>query len=150
MRCAIGRSGMITASQKREGDGASPVGVWPLRRVYYRADRLPTPHTVLPVQAIAADDGWCDAPNDPRYNRPVRHPYGASAEQMWRDDAVYDVVVVLGHNDDPVVPGGGSAIFLHVAHVDYRPTEGCIALALPDLLQVLALAAPGDGLEITY
>lgn len=150
MRCAIGRSGMIASAHKREGDGASPVGVWPLRRVYFRADRLSAPRTGLPVQALSPDDGWCDSPDDPHYNRPVRHPYGASAERLWRDDAVYDVIVVLGHNDDPVVPGGGSAIFLHVAHADYRPTEGCIALALPDLLQVLALASSGAALEIAF
>ncbi len=134
-RCALGRRGVL--AEKREADGATPAGCWPIRRVLYRADRLPAPATRLPLSAIAADDGWCDDPADARYNRPVRLPYPASAERLWRDDGLYDVVAVLGFNLDPVRPGAGSAIFLHRAGRDYGPTEGCVALALPDLLAVL-------------
>lgn len=147
-RCALGRGGVRAAADKREGDGASPAGIWPLRRALYRADRLAAPNTALPLAPIAADDGWCDAPTDPLYNHPVRLPYPASAERMAREDHVYDLVVILGHNDDPVIPGAGSAIFWHLAWPDYRPTEGCVALALPDMLRALAAAAPGDALEI--
>jgi L,D-peptidoglycan transpeptidase YkuD (ErfK/YbiS/YcfS/YnhG family) len=132
----IGRSGV--RADKREGDDATPIGRFPIRRVLYRADRGARPATALPVAAIAADDGWCDAPTDPAYNRPVKLPYPASAETMTRADRLYDVVVVLGHNDDPVVPGAGSAIFLHVAPEDGGPTAGCIALAPDDLREVLA------------
>ncbi|GAA0572292.1 L,D-transpeptidase family protein [Caenispirillum bisanense] len=146
-RCALGKGGIV--ADKREGDGGTPVGRFPLRQVFYRPDRLPAPPaTALPVQAIAPADGWCDAPDDPAYNRPVTLPYPASAEAMWREDAVYDVVVVLGHNDDPPVPGLGSCIFLHVARPGYAPTEGCVALALPDLLAVLAECRPGDCLSV--
>ncbi len=147
VRCALGRSGVIAAERKREGDGASPLGVWPIQRVLYRADRGSAPVTALRVSAIAADDGWCDAPNDPAYNRPVRLPYPASCERMWRDDEVYDIVVILGHNDPPQA-GFGSAIFLHCARPDFSPTEGCIALARADLEALLALAGPGAVLEI--
>jgi L,D-peptidoglycan transpeptidase YkuD (ErfK/YbiS/YcfS/YnhG family) len=146
-RCALGRGGVIAAERKREGDGASPLGVWPLLRVLYRADHGPAPFTGLPVAAILEDDGWCDAPGDPAYNRPVRLPYPASCERMWRDDEVYDIVCVLGHNDPPRA-GLGSAIFLHCARPDYRPTEGCIALARADLEALLALAGPGAWVEI--
>ena len=148
VRCALGRNGVKPASEKREGDGASPAGVWPMRRALWRADRLARPATALPLASIAEADGWCDEPGDPSYNRPVRLPYPASAERLWRDEAVYDVIVVLGHNDDPPIAGMGSAIFLHVAKPDYAPTAGCIAVALPDLLQMLALAEPGDAVEI--
>lgn len=148
MRCAIGRSGMIAAAEKREGDGASPLGIWPIRYVLYRPDKGPPPTTALPVRPIAADDGWCDAPDDPAYNRPVKRPYPASHEALWREDGLYDLIVVLGHNDDPPIAGLGSAIFLHLARPDYGPTEGCIALSRPDLETVLALARPGDALEI--
>ncbi len=137
-RCTIGRGGIH--HQKREGDGVSPIGAWPMRRLLYRPDRLTRPTTRLPVAAIAPEDGWCDAPTDPRYNQPVPLPYPASAEHLWREDGVYDLIVPLGYNDDPVVAGAGSAIFLHLARPDWRPTEGCIALALPDLLEVLAEA----------
>jgi L,D-peptidoglycan transpeptidase YkuD (ErfK/YbiS/YcfS/YnhG family) len=147
-RCALGRNGVIAAADKREGDGASPLGVWPLRRVLYRPDRGPVPRTALPVQPIALDDGWCDAPGDAAYNRPVRRPYPASSEALWREDGLYDLVVVLGHNDDPPTPGLGSAIFLHLARPDFGPTEGCVALGRSDLESLLALARPGDALAI--
>lgn len=146
LRCALGRSGVV--ADKHEGDGGTPIGCWELRRVLYRPDRLAPPPTALAVTAIAKDDGWCDEPSHADYNRPVALPHPARCERMWRDDGLYDVVVVLGHNDDPPVAGAGSAIFLHVAKPDYGPTEGCVALALPDLLMVLAQAAPGDRLCI--
>lgn len=145
-RCAVGRGAI--AREKREGDGVTPVGRWPIRHVLYRADRVEKPDTPFDCAEIRADDGWCDDPADPAYNRPVRLPYAASHERMTRDDGLYDVVVVLGHNDDPVVPGAGSAVFLHVARDDYGPTEGCVALALPDLLDVLRTAAPGSAVDV--
>ncbi len=144
--CVLGRSGII--ADKQEGDGGTPVGRFPLRRVLYRADHLPTPATVLPVSIIAKDDGWCDEPADPAYNKPVKLPYGASAETMHRDDGLYDVVVIVGHNDDPVVPKAGSAIFMHVAEDNGTPTAGCVALVRDDLVSLLGLLQPGAVIEI--
>jgi L,D-peptidoglycan transpeptidase YkuD (ErfK/YbiS/YcfS/YnhG family) len=137
----------VTAA-KREGDNATPAGTFPLRRVFYRADRVPPPETALPVAALAPEDGWCDAPDDPRYNQQVRLPYPARHENLWRDDHVYDVIVVLGHNDAPAEPGRGSAIFMHVARPGYAPTEGCVALALPDLQAVLAACGPDTRITV--
>jgi L,D-peptidoglycan transpeptidase YkuD (ErfK/YbiS/YcfS/YnhG family) len=145
-RCAIGPGGI--AHKQSEGDGVTPIGIFPIRHVLYRADRIAPLQTGLPLSTIAPDDGWCDAPDDPAYNRPVKLPYPASAEQLWREDHVYDIIVVLGFNDDPVVPGKGSAIFLHLAKADYATTAGCVALALPDMLAVLAQLKPGDFTEI--
>lgn len=144
--CAIGRGGI--GVKAGEGDGVTPTGTFRIRRVLYRPDRVASPRTNLPVAAIAEDDGWCDAPGDAAYNKPVKLPYPASHEKMWRDDHLYDVVVVLGFNDDPVIAGKGSAIFLHVARPDYGPTEGCVALPLPDLLAALARLSPGDTIRI--
>jgi L,D-peptidoglycan transpeptidase YkuD (ErfK/YbiS/YcfS/YnhG family) len=138
MRCALGKGGI--RAPKREGDFATPAGAFVLRRVLYRADRSAAPTTRLPIAAIAENDGWCDDPADAAYNRPVTLPYRARAERLWRDDRLYDLVVVLGHNDAPPVAGAGSAIFLHVAAPDYTPTEGCVALAADDLRRVLAEA----------
>ena len=148
VRCALGKGGVVAAEDKREGDGASPLGVWPLLRVLYRPDHGEAPRTTLPCAPLRPNDGWCVAPGDPNYNRPVVHPYPASAERMWRDDRLYDIVVILGHNDDPVIPGTGSAIFLHCAREDYGPTEGCVALARADLEALLAAAKPGYAVEI--
>jgi len=145
-RCALGPAGI--AAEKREGDGTTPAGRYPLRRLLYRPDRLAPPPTGLPLLPISPADGWCDDPGDPLYNRPVRLPYVARHERLWLASAVYDLIVVLGHNDDPVQPGAGSAVFLHVARPDYAPTGGCIALSKPDLLAVLATAGPGDGIDI--
>ena len=142
MRCALGPRGPSTG--KREGDGTTPVGNFPLRRLLYRPDRLAPPSTGLPVCPISPSDGWCDDPADALYNRPVRLPYGAHHERLWRTDEVYDLIAILGHNDDPVVPGAGSAVFLHVAQPDFSPTAGCIVLARVDLLAVLAESGPGD------
>ena len=148
VRCALGRSGVKPAADKREGDGASPAGVWPIRRVFYRPDRGPPPATAFELEPISRDDGWCDAPRDPAYNQPVRLPYPASAEHMWLETGVYDIVVVLGHNDDPVVPGMGSCIFLHLSRPDYSPTQGCVAVPRADLEELLSKAMPGDAVEI--
>ena len=146
VRCALGRSGVGVA--KREGDGMTPAGAFPLRQVMYRPDRLEAPETGLSVNAIDPSDGWCDDPRDPRYNQLIRLPCDAGHERLWRDDELYDLLVVIGYNDDPVGSGLGSAIFLHVALADYGPTEGCVALALPDLMALLRVCSPGDRIVI--
>lgn len=147
-RCALGRGGVIPADAKREGDGASPLGIWPMRQVFWRPDRLACPETAVPTEAMIPEAGWCDDPASPLYNCPVLLPFPMSHERLWREDSVYDVIVALGYNDAPVIPGRGSAIFLHLARPDYSPTEGCVACALPDLIALLAMAKPGDSLEI--
>ena len=134
-RCALGKGG-VTAD-KREGDGATPIGRFPLRQLLYRPDKLSAPACKLIRGAIAPDDGWCDDPAHPDYNKAVRLPHPARCEKMWRDDDCYDLVVPLGYNDAPPVPGLGSAIFLHVARPGYSPTEGCVALDRDDLLTLL-------------
>ena len=136
MPAVIGVGGV--RRDKREGDGATPAGLLPLRRVLYRADRLRRPAAAVPVTLLAPADGWCDDPADARYNTAVTLPYDARHEALWRGDSVYDVIGVLGWNDAPVVRGAGSAIFLHVSRPDRAPTQGCVALPLPELLEVLA------------
>ncbi len=153
--CALGRAGIVAGAAKREGDGATPAGRYAFRRVLYRPDRMTggdPPASGLPVAPIREDDGWCDAPDDPAYNRPVRLPYPASAEQMRRADGLYDLVVVIGHNDDPPAPGMGSAIFVHCARTgadgSYEATEGCVALEKEALRALIARLRPGDEIEI--
>lgn len=134
MPCALGRSGVRTL--KREGDGATPRGRFPLRRVLYRGRRRP--RTALHLRAIHSADGWCDSASDRNYNRPVRLPYRARAERLWRADELYDVLVVLGYNDVPRIRNRGSAIFLHIARPGFLPTEGCVAMREADLLRLIA------------
>jgi L,D-peptidoglycan transpeptidase YkuD (ErfK/YbiS/YcfS/YnhG family) len=135
-RAALGRAGV--RADKQEGDGATPCGLLKLRRVLYRADRTAIPRAAVPREPLAPTDGWCDDPGHKDYNRMVRLPHPARCEALWRRDAVYDIVAVLGWNDTPVQRGRGSAIFLHVARPDHAPTEGCVALDEADLRAVLA------------
>lgn len=146
VKCALGKGG-VTAT-KREGDGATPRGRWFAREVLYRPDRVRHPGTGLPARTIQPGDGWCDAPEDRNYNRPVKLPYPASAERLARQDRLYDLIVPLGYNDGPRSKYRGSAIFMHVARPGFRPTEGCIALRREDLLKVIALLRRGAAVEI--
>lgn len=143
--CEIGRSGTCPAADKREGDGCTPLGLWPVRTVLLRPNRWPTPPATLPWRWIRLQDGWSDTPDDPAYNRPVRHPYLLSAERLWRDDGVYDAILVLGHNDAPPVPGAGSAIFLHLRGP--RPTEGCVAIDRDAMAALLRWAPAATSLD---
>ena len=143
---AIGR-GSIRAL-KREGDGGTPLGRFPIRLVLYRADRSFRPRTPLPVRAIAETDGWCDDPLDRNYNRLIRLPAQRSAERLRRDEPLYDLVFVLGHNDRPRIRGKGSAIFVHLARPGYAPTEGCIAFSRRDLCAVLAELRRGTAFVV--
>ena len=148
--CTLGHSGIV--ENKHEGDGGTPAGLYPLREIRYRPDRLAPPKTSLPIIPTTPSDGWCDDPADPAYNKPVRLPYPRSTETLWREDGAYDLLAVIGYNDAPPVPGVGSAIFLHVARTGpdgaFLPTAGCIALAEPDLSVVLAACTPRTVIEI--
>jgi L,D-peptidoglycan transpeptidase YkuD (ErfK/YbiS/YcfS/YnhG family) len=147
--CSIGRSGI--KKNKQEGDGATPYGKYPIRKIYYRADRIAKNQlkTTLPVITIHPDDGWCDDINSIKYNQPVKLPFKGSYEALWRLDHVYDIVVVIGYNDQPIKKAQGSAIFLHVATDDYKPTAGCIAVSLPNLLKILSYLNANSVIEIT-
>lgn len=146
-RCALGKEGVTP--RKHEGDHKTPVGRFALRALLYRPDRLGgIPETALTTRALAPEDGWCDDAADPMYNRAVMLPYPASAERLWREDEVYDLILPLGYNDNPAVPGLGSAIFMHIARPDYSGTEGCVALARADLVDLLRNMGPATLLEI--
>ena len=150
--CALGRSGLTET--KREGDGATPIGAFFLRRLMFRPDRVTPPRSDLPILTLHETMGWCDDPARPvQYNRLVSLPFDGRHERLWRDDALYDLIVELGYNDDPPRPGLGSAIFLHVAGVTadgLAPTEGCVALRRDDLIAVVAGCSRESTIEIGY
>lgn len=143
---ALGRSGIKRL--KREGDGVTPAGTWHAREVRYRADHGPRPTTPLPVRRTRREDGWCDDPADGRYNRPVRLPFAPSHEEMWRADMLYDLVVVLDHNQRPRKTRGGSAVFLHLARPGFEPTAGCVAFRRKDMRWLLARLTPRTSIRI--
>ncbi len=146
--CTIGRSGSCPADQKREGDGCTPRGKWPIRTVLFRPGRSTLPRRLkLPWRWIGAQDGWSDDPSDPSYNQPVCLPHPFSAESLIREDPLYDIIIILGHNDDPPVSDKGSAIFFHICY-ENRDTEGCVAITRPNMDALLPKLEPGDVMEI--
>ena len=149
--CLVGRSGIISAAEKREGDGYSPAGRWQLRALFYRDDKIQPPSTGscdIPVQPITASMGWCDAPHSTCYNQLVSLPFAESHEIMMRDDGLYDIVVVLSHNDAPPVASFGSAIFLHCIAAGQISTAGCVAIDREDLSRLIGLATANQHLSI--
>jgi L,D-peptidoglycan transpeptidase YkuD (ErfK/YbiS/YcfS/YnhG family) len=145
-RCVVGAGGV--REDKVEGDAATPAGEFPLRRIYFRNDRLVLPKVRLPTRPIGRHDGWCDDPHAPTYNRLVRIPNDWSHEKLWREDGFYDLLVVVGYNDDPPEGEWGSAIFLHMAREDMSPTRGCVAFARSDLLELVTLLGPETRLHV--
>lgn len=133
--CTLGRGGVTL--DKQEGDGATPIGTFPLRQLIYRADRLEKPQTALPIEILTPDTGWCEDPAHADYNTKVVLPHDSVVDRMTRDDNLYDLVIVVGYNDDPVTPGRGSAIFIHLARPEWTPTAGCVGLKQEDLLEIL-------------
>jgi L,D-peptidoglycan transpeptidase YkuD (ErfK/YbiS/YcfS/YnhG family) len=149
-KCALGKSGITTS--KREGDGGTPAGTFPLREVFYRPDRIEQPNTNLPRSRLTPADGWSDDPDHVDYNTKIVLPHSGRSEELWRKDKVYDLIIVIGYNDKPPLKGQGSAIFMHVVkklgNGDYSPTEGCIALTRNDLLEILEYLTPKSQIEI--
>lgn len=148
LSCRIGKGGYIDGAKGREGDAKTPLGEFRLRYGLYRADRLPEPPSNLTFRALRPNDGWCDAPDDPAYNRFIRLPSPVSHEALWRKDGAYDIILVMSHNDSPPVPNEGSAVFIHVAQPDDRQTLGCVALAPEDMVKLLPVLDVGMGVKI--
>ena len=145
--CRIGREGAVAAENKREGDWKTPLGTYRVQSLLLRPDRVEVPPGLsLPWRWLATQDGWSDDPADPAYNQPVTHPHGHSAERLWRGDGLYDIIVIIDHNDPPV-PGLGSAVFLHcTAEKPY--TAGCVAVDRAAWLEILPRLSPGESVRI--
>lgn len=137
---AIGRGGFT--QDKREGDGATPVGVWRLVAGFYRADRVFPPDTPVPLRPTGPRDLWSDDPGAAAYNHLVRAPYASSHERMARGDGLYDIVLVTDWNWPAAQPGRGSAIFVHVWRGPRQPTAGCLAFREDHLRWILARWRP--------
>lgn len=146
LRVALGRSGIL--ANKREGDGGTPRGTFRPRRLWWRADRMPRPRTLLPIRRIGPDDAWSEDPADRLYNRPFRRRDGQAGDRLLRDDRLYDLIVEIDHNTRPRVRGRGSAVFIHVARPGFRPTAGCVALETNALRRLLARLGPETRIDI--
>lgn len=147
---ALGKNGVVAEADKREGDGKTPLGTYPVRQVFYRPDRVVKPKCALPVSPISPDLGWCDDVDHKAYNQLVQLPFSGSHEKLWREDGLYNLILVIGHNDDPVVPGMGSAIFVHCAKQGLTATEGCVAMSEAAMTGFLRLILSDDGIGLSY
>jgi L,D-peptidoglycan transpeptidase YkuD (ErfK/YbiS/YcfS/YnhG family) len=144
--CALGPAGVVRL--KREGDGATPAGRFPLLWAYYRSDRGGRPGGGVPLRPMRPDQGWCEDPASPRYNRPVRLPATDCTDRMWREDCLYDVVFVLDQNFSRRAKGKGSAIFFHLARTGLTPTAGCVAISPADMRRLAPRLARNCVMDI--
>ena len=133
---ALGRTGI--KADKREGDGGTPSGRFRPVRLWWRADRLPRPRTLLPVRRIGPTDAWCEDPTDRRYNRAFRRSANEPGDRLRRADRLYDMIIEIDHNTRPRIAQRGSAVFIHVVREQFGPTAGCVALTTNDLRRLLA------------
>ena len=132
---SLGRAGI--RADKREGDGGTPSGRFRPVRLWWRADRLPRPASLLPARRIGRSDAWCEDPSDRRYNQHVRRSANEPGDRLQRSDRLYDMIVEIDHNTRPRVAGRGSAVFIHVAREAFAPTAGCVGLRPRDLRVLL-------------
>lgn len=135
-------------TNKHEGDGGTPRGVFHPRRLWWRADRHPRPRTFLPVRAITPYDAWSEDPADRHYNQPIRLNGAAPGDRLKRDDHLYDFIIEIDHNTRPRIAGRGSAVFLHLAREAFAPTAGCVGMTKSAMLQLLARIGPRTRIVI--
>ena len=147
-KCSIGYNGL--SNNKREGDGCTPIGDFKITKILYRPDKINDSEFLLESEVIKKSDGWCDDINSDLYNQKIEFPFGPSAEHLYRNDDLYDLVCIIDYNLNPIIRGKGSAIFLHVASEDYSPTQGCIALKKEELIQIAIKLDKGSTITIDY
>ena len=134
-KCATGKNGI--SCNKVEGDGCTPTGIYSIEKIYYRADKVVLPNLDLPTIAINKNFGWCDDVDSQDYNKLIKFPFEPSAEVLFRDDDIYDILCVMNYNRNPIIKNKGSAIFMHISRHNYASTEGCVALKKGDLNHIL-------------
>ena len=136
IKCAIGKRGIT--HKKLEGDNKTPSGVFKFNSIFYRKDRIKKIKTSLKKNVIKKNTGWCDDSKSKFYNKLIKFPSKFNAEKFWLKENIYDVVLIINYNMNPVVKQKGSAIFLHIAKKNYAPTKGCIAISKRDMNIVIS------------
>ena len=147
-RCSIGYNGLT--KNKYEGDGCTPVGTFKINKILYRPDKISTYEFRIDSQIIEEGDGWCDDIESDLYNQKINFPFNHSAEHLYRNDDLYDIICIIDYNLNPIIKDKGSAIFLHVASDDYSPTHGCVAIKKNDLLQIALKLEKKSTITIDY
>ena len=147
--CVLGKSGLIDTADKREGDMKTPIGEFPLRKVFYRSDRVEKPETIMEINDLTSDIAWCDDPEHKDYNKQITTDHPTVEEGWVRREHLFEYIIVIGHNDDPPIPGHGSCIFIHLARPEFTPTAGCVGLKREDMLELLKLCTANSIIKIS-
>ena len=145
-RCSIGKRGVKL--KKKEGDLCTPKGIFLIKKLYYRADRIRKPKTSIIAKKIYKHMGWCDDPKSKKYNSLINIKEKIKHEKMYRKDSKYDLVLIINYNLNKPIPYKGSAIFIHLTN-NYKPTVGCIALKKKDLLILLKIINKKTKIKIS-
>ena len=135
-KCALGKSGV--GKKKIEGDNITPKGIYKIIKIYYRKDRITKINSAFKLIEIKKNMGWCDDPESKKYNQLINLPSKYRHEKLFRNDRIYDLILVLDYNMNPVIKNKGSAIFIHIAKNNYCKTKGCIALKKKDLIEIVS------------
>ena len=135
VKCAVGKRGI--GEKKREGDLITPKGVFKIRGIFYRKDKIKILKTKIKKIIINKNMGWCDDPKSNKYNKLIYYPFKFNSEKLYRRDSSYDIVISLNFNTNPVKKNKGSAIFLHVSKKNFSPTEGCVAIRKSQLIKIV-------------
>jgi len=146
-RCALGKNGI--KKKTKEGDNITPIGIFKIIKIYYRYDKIKNLKTSIKKIKIKKNIGWCDDPKSGFYNQQIKLPYKFSYEKLYRNDRIYDLLAVLNYNTNPVVKNKGSAIFIHIAKNNYKPTAGCVALKKSDLIKLLQTIKKNTKIKIS-
>jgi L,D-peptidoglycan transpeptidase YkuD (ErfK/YbiS/YcfS/YnhG family) len=144
--CSIGINGI--KNKRKEGDGITPKGIFSLKKIFYRSDRIKNFKSRIKKIKITKNMGWCDDPKSYYYNRLVKIPNKFSYEKLYRKDNIYNIIIVLDYNLNPIIKNKGSAIFIHVANKNYKSTQGCVGLNQNDLLKLIELIKNNEKIII--
>jgi L,D-peptidoglycan transpeptidase YkuD (ErfK/YbiS/YcfS/YnhG family) len=147
VKCAIGKKGI--GNKKKEGDLITPIGVFKIKYILYRKDRVKV-LTKLKKKVIKKNMGWCDDPNSSYYNKLVKLPFTHKHEKLYKKENIYDIILVLNYNMNPVKKNKGSALFIHVSKINYKKTEGCVAIKKLNLIKLLKMINPNTRVKIFH
>ena len=145
-RCSLGKAGI--KKKEKEGDNITPRGIFKIICIYYRSDRIKEIITPLKKIKIEKTMGWCDDPKSSFYNKEIKIPNKFNYEQFYRKDNLYDIIVPLNYNTNPILKNKGSAIFIHIANNNYKPTAGCIGIKKSNLIKLLSIIKKNTKVKI--
>ena len=146
VKCALGKRGI--GYKKKEGDLITPKGEYKIKFILYRKDRIRKIQSKIKKIIITRNIGWCDDPRSRNYNKIVKLPTDYKYEKLYRKENIYDVIIVLDYNMNPIIKNKGSAIFIHITKKNYKKTEGCIAIRKGEIKKLVKALKKNTKIKI--